>query len=78
MFTRNFNKFLRRDGKSFRRKSFSGKKSFKLNSENLKKSDKLIYYNCRRSGHIQPDCPELQKMKQEKKKVQKSKAMICT
>ena len=59
MFTRNFKKFLRREGKSFRRKSFSGKKSSKSNSKNLKKSDKLICYNCRRSGHIQPECPEL-------------------
>ena len=78
MFTRNFKKFLRREGKSFRRKSFSSKKSSKPNSDNLKKSDKIIYYNCRRSGHIQLECPELQKMKQGKKKTQKPKAMICT
>ena len=68
MFTRNFKKFLRREDKSFRRKSFSGKKISKSNSKNLKKSDKLICYNCRRSGHIQLDCPELQKAKQAKRK----------
>ena len=45
MFTRNFKKFLRREGKNFRKKkSFSGKKSSKPNSENLKQSDKLICY----------------------------------
>ena len=70
MFTRRFKKFLRREGKSFRRKSFSSKKSSKSNYKNLKKSNKLIWYNCRRSGHIQPDCLELQKMKQGKKKAQ--------
>ena len=78
MFTRNFKKFLRREGKSFRRKSFSGKKISKSNFDNLKKSDRPICYNCKRSGHIQPDCLELQKAKQVKKKGQKSKAMICT
>ena len=57
MFTKNFMKFLRREGKSFRRKFFSGKKIFKSNFDNLKKSDRLICYYCRRSGHIQPDCP---------------------
>ena len=78
MFTKNFKKFLRREGKSFRRRSFSGKKGSKSNSENLKKSDKIICYNYSRSRHIQPEFPDLQKMKQEKKKAQKSKAMICT
>ena len=78
MFTKNFNKFLRREGKSFRRKFFSGKKISKSNSDNLKKFDKLICYNYKRSRHIQSDCPELQKAKQVKRKWQKSKAMICT
>ena len=59
IFTRNFKKFLRREGKSFRRKSFSSKKGSKPNSESLKKSDKIICYNCRRSRHIQPECLEL-------------------
>ena len=78
MFTRNFKKFLRREGKSFRRKFSSGKKGSKPNFESLKKFDKIIYYNYRRSGHIQPECPELQKIKEGKKKAQKPKAMICT
>ena len=77
MFTRKFKKFLRREGKNFKRRHSSGKKIFKHNSDN-KKPKRLVCYNYRKYGHIQTDCPKMLKLKQIKGKTTKPRAMICT
>ena len=56
MFTRKFKKFLKKEGKNFRRTPFMNKKSSKTYSNLVKKSDKVVCYNCRKSGHIQVEC----------------------
>lgn len=52
MFTRRFRKFLKKEGKSFRKSPFINRKSSKSYPAPLKKLDKLVCYNCRKSGHI--------------------------
>ena len=78
MFTRRFQKFLKREGKSFRRSPFLNKKSSKSSPASLKKPDKIVCYNCRKSGHIQIECPETSRVRSSKVKGKKFKVMICT
>ena len=58
MFTRRFQKFLKKEGKSFRKSPFINRKSSKSNHAPLKKPDKIVCYNYRKSRHIQTECPE--------------------
>ena len=44
----------------------------------MKKSDKVVCYNCRKSGHIQTECPETSRVRSSKLKEKKFKAIICT
>ena len=44
----------------------------------MKKSEKLVCYNCRKSGHIQTECPKTVRIRTSKTKGKKTKAMICT
>ena len=78
MFTRRFRKFLKKEGKSFRKSPFINRRSSKTNPAPLKKPDKIVCYNCRKSGHIQTECPETIRVRSSKVKGKKSKAMICT
>ena len=78
MFTRRFCKFLKKEGKSFRKSSSSNRKSLKTNPAPAKKPEKLICYNCRKSGHIQTECPETVRVRSSKLKGKKTRAMICT
>ena len=54
------------------------RKSSKSYPALLKKPDKLVYYNCRKSGHIQTECLETVRIRSSKIKGKKTKAMICT
>ena len=78
MFTRKFRKFLKKEGNNFIRKPMINKMNSKTYSNSLKKSDKVVCYNCRRSGHIQAECPETSRVRPSKLKSKKAKAMICT
>ena len=44
----------------------------------MKKPNKLVCYNCRKSRHIQTECPEIVRIRTSKIKGKKTKAMICT
>ena len=44
----------------------------------MKKSDKIVCYNCRKSGYIQTEYPEINRIRSSKAKGKKTKAMICT
>ena len=77
MFTRRFRKFLKKEGKNFR-KSSSNRKSLNNNPAPVKKPEKLICYNYRKSGHIQTECPETVRVRYSKLKGKKTRAMICT
>ena len=67
MFTRRFRKFLKKEGKSFRKSSFINRKSSKSYPAPLKKPDKIICYNYRKSGHIQTECPKTTRIRSSKK-----------
>ena len=58
--TRNFNKFLQRKKRNFNLRR--GKKDFK----NSPKTNEPMCYECRKPGHIKPDCPNLKNNKKEK------------
>ena len=70
--------FLNKESKSFRKSSSTNKRSSKTNPAPMKKPNKLVCYNCRKSGHIQTECPETVRVRSSKIKGKKTRAMICT
>ena len=78
MITRKFKRFLRKEGKKFRKKPTTGKRISKISSDNIKKSDKIVYYNYMKFEHMKAECLEALKKKQPRRKGKKPKAMICT
>ena len=68
---------MKKEGKSFRKSPFINRKSLKTNPAPVKKPEKLICYNCRKSGHIQTECPETVRVRSSKLRGKKTRAMIC-
>ena len=76
MFTRQIKKFLRRK----RRPQFKGRPPFKKNFQSKGESNKkepIICYECKKTGHMRGECPELLK-KAKCEKGKKPRAMVAT
>ncbi|MBA0739389.1 hypothetical protein Gogos_012667, partial [Gossypium gossypioides] len=67
MFARRFKRFMR----SNKGREFQKKEGLKL--ESTKENDLIICYECKKSGHINYDCPQLKK-----KGSSKQKAYVAT
>ncbi|MQL70093.1 hypothetical protein Taro_002403 [Colocasia esculenta] len=78
LITREFRKFLRKEGKGFLKKK-SQSNNFSKPKQNMnKKSDRIVCYNCEKLGHVKSKCPESLKKAQPRWTKNKQKAMVGT